>query len=85
MVAYLRVTPSSLVTIKEVQISLPNVRLLDCQHSNLLVFIGVLKFQGTTYLVSEFAQISLRQAIAVPLDMDEMHISTVCGQVCLQP
>ena len=51
------------------------------RHQNLVDIVGVYKFQEQTFLVSEYAQVSLKQVIAVPLDLEEICISTICGQV----
>ncbi|OBT95965.1 hypothetical protein VE01_06686 [Pseudogymnoascus verrucosus] len=44
-----------------------------------VVFIGCYKYDGKTMLVSEYAQVSLRQTIAIPYDFEKTHVSKVCS------
>ena len=51
------------------------------RHQNLVEVMELYKFQGKTVLILEYVQVSLKQVIAIPLDLKEVHVSTICGQV----
>ena len=72
--------PTKMVVVKEIK-SNPFSTAQAYRQQNLVDIVGVYKFQEQTFLVSEYAQVSLKQVIAVPLDLEEIDISTICGQV----
>jgi hypothetical protein len=80
-VAYTVALPTHIVTLKQVTCPLPLNEILECHHRNLLKLLEVYKFEGKTIVVSEYAQVSLKQMIAIPIDLEEVHISNICYQV----
>ncbi|KFY30334.1 hypothetical protein V493_01982 [Pseudogymnoascus sp. VKM F-4281 (FW-2241)] len=80
-VACTKSVPTTMVTVKETT-QLPELdQVFKFRHSTLVVFIGCYKYDGKTMLVSEYAQVSLRQTIAIPYDFEQVHVSEVCSQV----
>jgi hypothetical protein len=75
--------PIKMVTVKEVNLALPSSTVLSYRHQNLVEIIELYKFEGKTLLISEYAQVSLKRVIAIPLDLKEVHISTICSQARL--
>jgi hypothetical protein len=73
--------PTTMVTLKETTELLELDQIIKFRHSNLVVFLGCYKHNGKTMLVSEYAQVSLRQTIAIPYDFEQAHVSEVCSQV----
>ena len=59
--------------------------LSTCQHENLLAIIEVFRFEGTLFVITDYTTASLKQVIAVPLPLEELHISATCrqGSSCL--
>ncbi|OBT43217.1 hypothetical protein VE00_06382 [Pseudogymnoascus sp. WSF 3629] len=80
-VACTKSIPTAMVTVKETRKLLELDQVIKFRHSNLVVFIGCYKYDGKTMLVSEYAQVSLRQTIAIPYDFEQTHVSEVCSQV----
>lgn len=76
-----RCIPTRMVTVKDVNVTLPSSTVLGYRHQNLVEVMGLYKFQGKTVLISEYAQVTLKRVIAIPLDLEEVHVSTICGQV----
>jgi hypothetical protein len=82
-VANTRCLPTRMVIVKDVVLIAPSSNLLSYRHQNLIEVIELYKFQGQTFLISEYLQVSLKRIIAVPLDLEEVHVSTICSQVSL--
>ena len=80
-VACTRSIPVRIVTLKGVTVATQLDSIVKFQHENLVEFIGAYEYENNTTLVSEFMQVSLRQAIATPYDFEEIHVSAVCSQV----
>lgn len=76
--AYTKSTPPRLVTIKDIDFS--GVK-STFQHRNLVEVIGLHQYEGRSYLVAEYAQVSLKHVIAIPLSLEEVHVATICSQV----
>ena len=75
--------PIIMVTVKDVNLALPSSTVLGYRHQNLVEVIELYKFEEKTFLISEYAQVSLKRVIAIPLDLEEVHVSTICSQVRL--
>lgn len=73
--------PTFVVTLKELRQLLPIAKILNCQHKNLQRCFEIYEFHGKKTIVSEYAQVSLRQIIAIPLRLEEIHVSNMCSQV----
>jgi hypothetical protein len=78
-VACTKSIPTTMVTVKETMKLLELNQVIKFQHSNLVVFIGCYTYDGKTMLVSKYAQVSLRQTIAIPYDFEQYHVSEVCS------
>lgn len=81
-VACTKSVPTTMVTVKETIQLLELDQVIKFRHLNLVVFIGCYKYNKKTMLVSEYAQVSLRQTIAILYDFEQAHVSEVCSQVC---
>ena len=80
-VACTKSIPTTMVTVKETRKLLELDKVIKFRHSSLVVFVGCYEYEGKTMLVSEYAQVSLRQTIAIPYDFEQSHVSEVCSQV----
>ena len=76
-----RDVPTRMVTVKDVDLALSSSTVFSYRHQNLVEVIALYKFQGKTLVISEYAQVSLKRVIAIPLDLEEIHVSTICNQV----
>jgi hypothetical protein len=72
--------PTVMVALKETKVVLKG-DFIKFQHQNLVLFLEVYKYENKIMVVSEYMQVSLRQALAIPYEFEEIHISTVCTQV----
>jgi hypothetical protein len=72
-----------IITVKKVNLALPFSTVLSYQHQNLVKIIKLYKFEGKTLLISEYTQVSLKRVIAIPLDLEKVHISTIYSQARL--
>ncbi|CZT53524.1 uncharacterized protein RSE6_15145 [Rhynchosporium secalis] len=79
-VAYTRHVPVRMVTIKEI-LSDSFMELRKCQHENLLAIVEVYRFQGVFFVITDYTVITLKQIIAIPLPLEESHVSATCRQV----
>jgi hypothetical protein len=75
--------PVRIVTIKEIDLKLFNCQRSPYLHENLVEIIGLYEYQGWISLVAEYAQVSLKHIIAIPMSLDEIRISIsiICGKV----
>lgn len=80
-VACTRSIPTRMVTLKEAGRIIQLNGVIKFQHRNLIAFVGGYEYENRTIVVSEYAQVSLRQIIAIPYDFEQIHISAVCSQV----
>jgi hypothetical protein len=80
-VACTRSVPTRIVTLKEVGMKIPLDNFVRLKHQNLVEFVEAYKYDNKIMIVSEFMQVSLRQALAIPYDFEEIHVSAVCSQV----
>jgi hypothetical protein len=53
----------------------------NCQHENLLAIIETYRFQGQFFVVTDYTATTLRHIIAIPLPLQELHVSAICRQV----
>lgn len=80
-VACTRSIPTRMVTLKDAGRILQLNKVIKFQHRNLIVFVEGYEHENRTIVVSEYAQVSLRQTIAIPYDFEQTHVSAVCSQV----
>lgn len=72
--------PVRMVAIKK--LSSEHLRdLADCQHQNILKIEQTFRFEGLLYIVTDDTTTTLKQVIAIPLSLEELHVSAVCRQV----
>jgi hypothetical protein len=50
------------------------------QHENLLAIMEVYRFQGAFFIITDYTAATLRQVIAIPLQLEEIHVSATCRQ-----
>lgn len=50
------------------------------QHRNLLVVIEAYRYEGIIYAITDYTAATLKQVIAIPLPLTEIHISATCRQ-----
>ena len=81
-VASTRAVPVTMVTMREVKDFVQRDKIMRIEHQNLVHFIEAYNYTSKIIAVSEFMQVSIKQVIAIPYDFKEVHISTVCSQVC---
>jgi len=81
-VASSRAVPVIIVTMREIKDVVRWDKVVRIQHQNLVHFIEAYNYMSKMITVSEFMQVSMKQVIAIPYDFKEIHISTVCSQVC---
>jgi hypothetical protein len=81
-VAYTRKVPVRVVVIKEL-LSDNFMELRKCQHENLLAIMEVYRFQGVFFVITDYTAATLKQVIAIPLPLKELHVSATCRQVRL--
>lgn len=79
-VAYTRKIPVHMVVIKEL-FSDNFIELRKRQHENLLAITEVYRFQGIFFVITEYTAATLKQVIAIPLPLEEQHVSATCRQV----
>ncbi|CZT07004.1 uncharacterized protein RAG0_12589 [Rhynchosporium agropyri] len=75
-VAYTRHVPVRLVAVKEL-LSDSFVELRKCQHENLLAIMEVYRFQGVFFVITDYTATTLKQVIAIPLPLEELHVCVV--------
>lgn len=81
-VACTRSVPIRIVTVNDASRAIRLQSIIKFQHRNLVEFIEAYTYEGRMIVVSEYMQVSLSQAIAIPYEFEEVHISAVCSQVC---
>ncbi|KAH6704170.1 hypothetical protein BKA61DRAFT_581412 [Leptodontidium sp. MPI-SDFR-AT-0119] len=69
-----------MVVIKEL-VSHDFLELRKCQHENLLAITEVYRFQGVFSIITDYTAATLKQIIAIPLPLEERHVSATCRQV----
>jgi len=79
-VACTRSIPTRMVTLTDARI-VQLKKVIKFQHQNLIVFVEGYEHENRIMVVSEYAQVSLRQTIAIPYDFEQTHVSAVCSQV----
>jgi hypothetical protein len=52
----------------------------SCQHKNLLSIIEIYQFKGQFFVVTDYTATTLRHIIAIPLPLEEPHVSATCRQ-----
>ncbi|CZS99517.1 uncharacterized protein RAG0_07883 [Rhynchosporium agropyri] len=77
-VAYTRHVPVRLVAVKEL-LSDSFVELRKCQHENLLAIMEVYRFQGVFFVITDYTATTLKQVIAIPLPLEELHGVVLTG------
>ena len=50
------------------------------QHENLLSIIEMYRFRGEFFAITDYTAATLKQVIAIPLPLEELHISATCRQ-----
>jgi hypothetical protein len=50
------------------------------QHENLLSILGLYRFGGEFFVITDYTAATLKQIIAIPLPLEELHISATCRQ-----
>ena len=50
------------------------------RHENLLAVIKVYRFQNSFFIITDYTAATLRQVIAIPLQIEENHVSATCRQ-----
>jgi hypothetical protein len=78
--AYTRKVPVHMVAVKKL-LSDNFMELRKCQHENLLAIMKVYRFQGAFFIITDYTAATLKQIIAIPLPLEELHISATCRQV----
>lgn len=78
--AYTRKVPVRMVAVKKL-LSDNFMELRKCQHKNLLAIMQVYRFQGAFFIITDYTAATLKQIIAIPLPLEELHISATCRQV----
>ena len=74
-----RQVPIKMVTVKK--LSSENLKELGkCQHDNLLTIIELYRFEGIFFVITDYTVATLKQIIAIPLPLEELHISATCRQ-----
>ena len=76
-----RDVPTRIVTVKDIDLALSSSTVFSYRYQNLVEVIVLYKFQGKTLIISEYAQVSLKRVIAIPLDLKEIYVSTIYNQV----
>ena len=79
-VAYTQKVPVRVVVIKELQ-SDSFMEMRKCQHENLLAILEVYRFQGVFFVITDYTAATLKHVIAIPLPLEELHVSATCRQV----
>jgi starvation-inducible outer membrane lipoprotein len=51
-----------------------------CKHENLLAIIEAYRFEGQIFAVTNYTATSLLHIIAIPLQLEEVHVSATCHQ-----
>jgi hypothetical protein len=51
-----------------------------CQHGNLLAVMGLYSSDDTFFVITDYTAATLKQIIAIPLPLEELHISATCHQ-----
>jgi hypothetical protein len=54
--------------------------LANYQHENLLATMGLYRFEGVFFVITAYTAATLKQIIAIPLHLEELHISATCRQ-----
>ena len=68
-----------MVAIKKIS-SVSIKELAKFQHENLLSIIELYRFGGEFFVVTDYTAATLKQIIAIPLPLEELHISATCRQ-----
>lgn len=56
-----------------------------CQHENLLAILEIYRFEGTFWVITDYTAATLKQIIAIPLPLEELHVSATCRQGSFSP
>jgi hypothetical protein len=78
--AYTRKVPVHMVAVKKL-LSDNFMELRKFPHENLLAIMEVYRFQGAFFIITDYTAATLKQVIAIPLTLEELHISATCRQV----
>ena len=81
MAACTRSDEPETVVVKEIVGSLDFDNLAKCRHPNLVRLLAY-EYEKMTLVVMEYTVTSLEQVMATDLKLEEIHVSTVCSQVC---
>jgi hypothetical protein len=81
MAASTRKAPVEIVVIKELRSALRIDEPEWYRHQNLVAFLESYQFEEKLLAVTEYTVATLKQIIAIPLALEEVHISAVCCQV----
>lgn len=75
-----RIDPIKMVAIKKLS---PDdfKQFRSCQHKNLLAIIEAYQFEGQIFAITNYTATSLVHIIAIPLQLEELHVSATCQQV----
>ena len=71
--------PVGMVAVKKLS-SISVKELAKFQHENLLSIIELYRFGGEFFVITDYTVATLKQIIAIPLPLEELHISATCRQ-----
>jgi hypothetical protein len=74
-----RIDPIKMVAIKKLS-SDDFKQFRSCQHKNLLTIIEAYRFEGQIFAITDYTATSLVHIIAIPLQLEELHVSATCRQ-----
>ena len=77
--AYMRTEPTKMVAIKKLN-SDDFKQFRSCHHKNLLEIIEAYRFEGQIFAITDYTATSLVHIIAIPLQLEECHVSATCRQ-----
>jgi hypothetical protein len=77
--AYTRTEPTKMVAIKKLS-SDDFKQVRSCHHRNLLEIIEAYRFEGQIFAITNYTATSLMHIIAIPLQLEELHVSATCRQ-----
>ncbi len=74
-----RTDPSRIVAIKKLSLD-QFKKFRNCRHENLLMIMDGYRFEGQIFIVTEYTASTLKFIIAIPLPLEEIHVSATCRQ-----
>jgi len=74
-----RTDPTEMVAVKKLS-SDDFKQFRSCQHMNLLAIFEAYRFEGQIFAITNYTATSLVHIIAIPLQLEELHVSATCRQ-----